>query len=1473
MRNCEKISQPTKKKRAIKTLKKITVPFILLALLLTVVATVLRFDAIQHRLAGYISDKLINELKLPLQAGKIEINFPNNFSIDSLLLKDMVDDTLIYVPRLSANFELMPLIRKGDINIHTVKLAEPDIRITRVTPDEPLNLQFLIDKFSSNDTTESVTPNIRIRQIHLYDGHVSYNVLSEPESEQFTTSHINIDNLQANMALRTLTADTLSLYVRRISFDEASGFSLKRLRAAVDASANGATLTRLQVRLPGGEVTSKKITAKSDSISTTFNGNITSNRFSMKDLTAFLPQLSYIEQPLKFNISFNGNEQQLNIKQMQFSSTDKSFSTTLSGKIKRLSNQRHEYNADLTTLTIAPTFTNSIYAAATNGGITPPEIINLGTINLKGKVKGSGKEAKSTLALTSEAGIINADVNINQQGAYNGTITAAEVNIGKIIDDHAWGYCGLSAAIEGNPFDSIGHTATINTTITPLQYNHYTYSPIHLHGKIVGKRIDAHAWLNDKNLKLDMEVRYDAGRELPRHELSLQVDSFRPYNLNITKKHESAHLSFRMASELVGTNPERMRLNTNIYDLTLKSPYEENRISQFHLSANSLEKEKSLIINSDFMNGYLTGYYKYETLGNSLKQAIGRVLPSLFDNKEALYSDNNFVFHFNLSNTHALTKIFELPVTINELSMLQGNCNDAHNLFNLAGNLKSIEFGKRKYRFIDFSTTVGATENHNKIKLVRTPMNKEDNQSNNNEITIDINAHIHNDSIISNLAWNNLYAPVDKGEINIDVALQRNDEGLELTAQLHEGTITQSDTLWTLLPGSIRSRNGQIEVNNFALQSSNQHVRINGIVGSAPDDKLNIDLRHIDIEYVFDLINFHPVNLGGAVSGNISTSAMLDKLDFDSDLDIKGLKFSNGLIGDMKLKGYWDEEQEAIILKGDAHEENISRTIVDGLISPARDTLNICVDAHDTRIDFLNHLLSGIIGDAAGRVNGKLYILGAMRNVNLKGDMVPLGHLRIKPTNTVYNLTGDTIHFTHNKIGFENFRITDNHGNNGSVTGGVYHQSLKRFNCDFEINANNLLAFYYPDFGKETFYGTAFVTGDARFSTNSTGISLKANVTTGPGSKFVYNASSPEGNINNEFVTFVDRKKRKSILKDIEKFQISEPKLNINSNLNLDFMLDVTPDMQLRVYTNQASNDYIDIYGAGRINAIYDEKAGFTMEGNLGLTRGTYKFTMQDIFPKEFAIRSGSNVAFKGDPFNAKLDLKTVYTIPSVPLTDLSINAERRKNVKVNCFMDISGTIFAPNLTFNLDLPDGNEEEKELLSSAISTPEQLNMQFIYLLGIGKFYTYDYNNQAAESQSSTAMESLISNTISGQLNNMLSQIIDNGNWNFSGNFTTSEKGWNSMEVEGMLSGRLLDNRLLINGNLGYRDNPMANKNFIGDFEVQWLLNKSGNVSLKAYNKTNDRYFSKTTLTTQGAGILLKHEFDGWKFWQPQHLENK
>ena len=143
--------------------------------------------------------------------------------------------------------------------------------------------------------------------------------------------------------------------------------------------------------------------------------------------------------------------------------------------------------------------------------------------------------------------------------------------------------------------------------------------------------------------------------------------------------------------------------------------------------------------------------------------------------------------------------------------------------------------------------------------------------------------------------------------------------------------------------------------------------------------------------------------------------------------------------------------------------------------------------------------------------------------------------------------------------------------------------------------------------------------------------------------------------------------------------------------------------------------------------------------------------------------------------------------------------------------------------------------------------------------MGKFYAYDVANNGTQTD---ATSSLAFSTLSGQLNNMLSQVISSQNWNVGTNLTTGEKGWSDVEAEAILSGRLLNNRLIINGNFGYRENTLQNSNFVGDFEAIWLLTPSGELRLRGYNQTNDRYFTKSTLTTQGIGLMYKKDFTDW-----------
>ena len=218
-----------------------------------------------------------------------------------------------------------------------------------------------------------------------------------------------------------------------------------------------------------------------------------------------------------------------------------------------------------------------------------------------------------------------------------------------------------------------------------------------------------------------------------------------------------------------------------------------------------------------------------------------------------------------------------------------------------------------------------------------------------------------------------------------------------------------------------------------------------------------------------------------------------------------------------------------------------------------------------------------------------------------------------------------------------------------------------------------------------------------------------------------------------------------------------------------------------------------------------------------------------------------------------------------MPLSDLNIGRSfSSNNIRVDCLMDITGTPGAPKVDFSMDLPTVNSDAKQMIYSVINSQEEMNQQVLYLLGIGRFYTQTKNNQTSEdasqqSQTSLAMQSLLSGTISQQINNVLSSFVNSSNWNFGANISTGNEGFNNAEYEGILSGRLLNNRLLFNGQFGYRDNANATQSFIGDFDLRYLIFPNGNLSIHVYNQTNDRYFTRNSLNTQGVGLIMKKDF--------------
>ena len=223
--------------------------------------------------------------------------------------------------------------------------------------------------------------------------------------------------------------------------------------------------------------------------------------------------------------------------------------------------------------------------------------------------------------------------------------------------------------------------------------------------------------------------------------------------------------------------------------------------------------------------------------------------------------------------------------------------------------------------------------------------------------------------------------------------------------------------------------------------------------------------------------------------------------------------------------------------------------------------------------------------------------------------------------------------------------------------------------------------------------------------------------------------------------------------------------------------------------------------------------------------------------------------------------MEAVYTL-NANLTDLDESFAQdkdltRTNVPVHALILVDGDMRQPNIDFKLRFPSmTNNNVENKVNSIISTKDMMNRQIIYLLALNRFYTPEYMSSTTKGNE---LASVASSTISSQLSSMLGELSDN--WSISPNFRSDKGDFSDVEVDLALSSRLLNNRLLFNGNFGYRDKTMNENTFIGDFDIEYLLNRAGNVRLKAYNRYNDQnYYLKSATTTQGVGIVFRRDFD-------------
>lgn len=1370
--------------------------------------------------AGKRASVVLSELvKSHVEIGSIRVGATGRIVLDNVQIWDQKDTLMLSAPRLAAKMNWIATLAQGQVSIANAQILGAKIHLYQETPESQPNFMFLPEAFASEDTTESSPLYVHVGSVIVRRTSVQWHQQwIEDTYDKFNPAHIQLSDVAITAHLHQLTDDSISVNLKRFSAKDEHGLNLKNLSFRFYANLQKAKLENFKLELPKTNIEAEGIWQKSGECTANINAFITPS-----DLISLVPELKAIDKPIKVEINADGSMEKLNVNKFLAESEFYNSKVLLNGTVENVMKQ--------------PRVSINIDNISASG--LPDVAANLGTVAISGSGSTDLNQHNADLNISTALGNIKLSGTYNQKEDFVELKTSSEEikNLNLISKDIPVSSLAFNIAVNSFLKGQKRELARNLPVICPLpttsliaDFPHidikgYRLHDLHVEGERSGKDTHVQLELEDKhgNLMADIEVKDDKW------------------------------------TDALG--------EIDIVDFVMNSPDDMLQMEPLSVKINHRKEEgkQHLSIISAPLN--LEAYGNFDIIGikEDAQRILNAYLPMLVPAPKTQQSevDNNIDFVLMLNDTLLLRKFAGVDLKIPETGIISGSVYGKDKNLYLSTNLPEVYYGSEHLKNAQFNVETTAQDLSADLFAERVMKN--------GNTSLIMKASANGERMRAALEWNNnANRGKQAGQFDITASLFRDSvNNFGVHTWIAPSTITINDTIWRVSPANIDVHDGVIDVRNLNVTEGRRSLSVNGRASKLTSDTIRAELKDINVAYVLDLINFDDVLFGGNATGTAYLTEVMNSIKIDGKLHVTNFTFNNSDDGFLDARVRWGAEPKTLSLEGHIYNpQDKNDTYVTGFVKPG-DCLDLQVKANRFNLAFLNYFTEGILDDIQGHLTGDCRIFGKLGRINLEGGVrLEDAAFGVPQTNVRYHidpndpLEQDSVIMWPDNILLKSAILRDEYGRAnsfehiGMTVGKFTHQSFKNLTFDFMVQANKLLGFRQEDLDGGSFCGVAYITGKAHLFGGPGRFQVDVNASPDEGSYFTYNITGDGDAGEAGFVTYKSDKDH-----EIEaNKKLEEILFQTSSDLHLNFNLNMNPSARLRLMINPKSGDYIELGGNGNLTANYYNKGRFRMYGTYTIADGTYRLNIQNLLHKDFTFTPGGTAVFNGDPYQATLNLQARYTIPNVSLNDLATTGLGMNNTRVDCIMNLGGQPVSPTLSFDFDLPNANEDQRQMVRALVSTEEEKNMQAIYLLGIGRFYSYGSQYQSGQNHGGSAMYSIMASTLAGQFNKFLSDAVGNNNWSVGANLRTGENGWDKMDVEGMLSGRMLNNRLLFNGNFGVRESNYTQKNVITDFDIQYILTKNGTVSLKGYNKTNDRYFVQNSFNVQGIGIQLQKDFN-------------
>lgn len=1476
--------------------------------------------AMQRKLAEAAAGALSDTFHSKVEIGSVNLGFLNRVIVNDLVLYEPSGKEMMTVARVSASINLLSLCG-GQIDIGTAQLFGVKATLYKATSESEPNYQFVIDALSSSDSKEPSQINLHLGTLIMRHANVRYDVKSEPvKLRTIDPNHVHLKNCGMNLAIYHLENDTVSMAVKRLrATEETSSLRIKDMQMALAAGKSSALLSGLHVE-------TRQSALNLDTLSLLYPAFATDSAFTIRmtplkgtvafsDLTPLVPKLSKITSTAHFSLAINGNEKMLDISQLTVSTDEEDLHLGMDMQIGHaLKAGERSLKADIQHLFIDKGMMRQLASVVGWHGDSIIDKVSL--LRYKGNIsiERGGKRAASAGELESGAGNITYSAAMDEDRWLTATVKGDSVNIGAVAgsDDLGTASFDIKARVNTAANKENLPEGDLLCDMHSIFFKGYNYQNISLTAHSDAHQANGTLTIDDAAVALKADMAYSTGAE-KRMQLAMALERMHLNRLQLISSPNIDNLTLNVDADVAGADMKRLYGHIGIDDISIMTDSTAMHVGSLTAKAARLDSKRSrYTVDSDFMHAAIEGEVTLDDIAASVTNQLARHLPALFSHSDKAQA-TAFAYEATISDAPVLHRFTDIDFSLVKPVRLFGHVDAKGSTMEAKLDMPCVAYNGQAYDNVALACTA-VPGNMNVHAKASTFKESTDEEVPSEALSIDVTADAHANRIASDVYLNingrNNMAVQLLPVVHLKDSLGR----MKTEVDLRRSHAIINDTTWTMSPAQVSVYGSDIECRHVKVtcDGAKRFLTINGKASKRDTDSLVARLNDIEIKYLLSMIDFDAVRFAGMASGSVVVKNVLGggTPDLGAHLTVKNLSVQEGVIGDASISAHWDKDVDGIAVDGrmvDLYEvpealTGRSRkvtgiTTVAGWISPAKNDIHLNINTMNTNAKFLHGFLGGVFKEIDGYVNGPISIVGPLNNINIVGEAVPYLNLSLRATGVPYHIEGDTIRLKPYLFDFKNIGIYDRYGHRSNLNGKVTHRNMKNFAYRFDVALKNLLAYDEREFNSDKFLATVFADGKLAIDgSDGHPLYVNASVTPTKGSVFAYDAATPDAIMGNSFIEFADRdsiaaakqaeaqKAREAQQKELAQKEeerlhvmasgtaeekdslaiLKEAKKNYNSDIFINFDINLTPACEVKLRMDNIDDGYMRTFGYAKLTAKWYNKGAFQLFGNYNIESGSYRLYLQDIIFRDLTLQPGSAVEFNGNPFDANIHLICHHTINSVPLSDLTATTAFSQNnkAKVVCILDITGKLGNMDFKFDMDIPNVNDETRQLVRSMINSEEEMNTQMIYLLGLGRFYPNEYMRNNGGGNSGQAMNSLLSSTISGQINQMLSNMLGNvQNWNFGSSLSTGEKGWNDLDVEGLLSGRLFDERLLINGAFGYRDNALTNQgNFIGDFEVKWRMNQNGNLYLKAYNQTNDRYFTKATLNTQGLGLSWRHSFE-------------